>query len=88
MAIHPYELDKEAKDAARVRLASYLRSERDEEWGDLAIMLLVDVIEEQIGPLFYNLGIEASQKAMHEMADTFDVNLEALKRVPPAPSGR
>jgi uncharacterized protein (DUF2164 family) len=88
MAIHPYELDKEAKDAARVRLASYLRSERDEEWGDLAVMLLVDVIEEQIGPLYYNLGVESAQKAMREMTETFDVNLEALKRLPPAPSGR
>ncbi|MBM4410423.1 MAG: DUF2164 domain-containing protein [Chloroflexi bacterium] len=39
------------------RLATYLRRERDEEWGDLAVRLLFDTIEEQIASLHYNRGV-------------------------------
>jgi len=86
MPIQPHALEAEDKEHARARLAHYLRTERsDEEWGDLAIMLLLDTIEEQIGPLYYNNGITAAQKATRELADVFEVNLEALKRLPPAP---
>ncbi len=88
MAIEPYKLDKEEREHALTRLGNYLRSERDEEWGDLAVMLLLDDFEEQIGPLYYNRGIASAQKAAREMADTYDVNLEALKRLPPSPQGR
>ena len=84
MAIEPHALDKEERDHALLRLGNYLRSERDEEWGDLAVRLLFDAIEEQIGPLYYNRGIAAAQKAAREIAETYDVNLEALKRLPPA----
>ena len=43
--MEPYKLDKEERDAALVRIAAYLRRERDEEWGDLAVRLLFDTIE-------------------------------------------
>lgn len=88
MAIEPHKLEKEEREHALLRLGNYLRSERDEEWGDLAVLLLLDAFEEQIAPLYYNRGISSAQKAMREMADRSDDDLEALKRVPPAPSGR
>ncbi len=84
MAIEPHALEKEERDHALVRLAHYLRSERDEDWGDLAVRLLFDTFEEQVAPLYYNRGIAAAQKAARDMAERYDVNLEALKRLPPA----
>jgi uncharacterized protein (DUF2164 family) len=88
MAIEPHALDKEEREHALARLASYLRAERDEEWGDLAVLLLFDAFEEQIGPLYYNRGIAAAQKSMRDMADAVEENLEVLKRLPPPRSGR
>lgn len=83
--MEPYKLDKEERDAALVRIAAYLRRERDEEWGDLAVRLLFDTIEEQVAPLYYNRGIAQAQRATRELADVFEVNLESLKRLPKAP---
>lgn len=80
--MEPYKLDKDERDQAIHRLATYLRRERDEEWGDLAVRLLFDTIEEQIAPLHYNRGIAQAQRATRELADVFEVNLESLKRMP------
>lgn len=84
MALEPHQLEKDERDQAVTRLAAYLRCERDEEWGDLAVRLLFDTFEEQIAPLHYNRGISQAQRATRELADVFDVNLESLKRLPKA----
>lgn len=78
----PHKLDKPERTDAIARLTAYLRKERDEEWGDLAVRLLFDTFEEQIAPAYYNLGITQAQRATRELADVFEVNLEALKRMP------
>lgn len=80
--MEPYKLEKDEREQALHRLATYLRRERDEEWGDLAIRLLFDTIEEQIAPLHYNRGVAQAQRATRELADVFEVNLESLKRMP------
>lgn len=80
--MEPYRLEKDEREQAIRTLATYLRRERDEEWGDLAVRLLFDTIEEQIAPLHYNRGIAQAQRATRELADVFEVNLESLKRMP------
>lgn len=80
----PHELDREEKEHAAIRLASYLRAERDEEWSDLAVQLLLAEVEEQLGPFFYNRGILDAQRALATINETIEVNLDALKRLPPA----
>lgn len=80
--MEPYKLEKDEREQALHRLASYLRRERDEEWGDLAVRLLFDTIEEQIAPLHYNRGVAQAQRATRELADVFEVNLDSLKRMP------
>lgn len=80
--MEPYKLEKEEREQAIHRLTTYLRRERDEEWGDLAFRLLFDTIEEQIAPLHYNRGVAQAQRATRELADVFEVNLESLKRMP------
>lgn len=83
--MEPHQLDKDERAAALTRIAAYLRRERDEEWGDLAVRLLFDTIEEQVAPLYYNRGIAQAQRATRELADVFEVNLESLKRLPKTP---
>lgn len=80
--MEPFKLDKDERNDAIRRLATYLRKERDEDWGDLAVRLLFDTFEEQIAPAYYNLGIAQAQRATRELADVFEVNLESLKRLP------
>lgn len=81
----PWELDKQEREHAIYRLRKYLNAERgEEEWGELAATMLFDTFEEQIGPLFYNRGVSDAQKAVAELADSFDVNIGALKRMPAA----
>ncbi len=82
MAIEPHQLDRDEREQALTRLAAYLRRERDEEWGDLAVRLLFDTFEEQVAPLYFNRGIERAQRATRELADVFEVNLESLKQPP------
>ena len=80
-----WELDREEREHALFRLRQYLQAERgDEEWGELAVTLLLDVFEEQIAPLYYNRGITTGQRALRELADSFEVNTDALKRLPPS----
>jgi uncharacterized protein (DUF2164 family) len=83
MPTPPIDLTPEEKQHIRERIASYLRSERDEEWGELAVHLLADHLAEQIGPVFYNKGIDVAIKGAREQADRLEVNLDALKRMPP-----
>ena len=80
--MEPYKLEKDEREQALTRLTAYLRRERDEEWGDLAVRLLFDTIEDQIAPLHYNRGVSQAQRATRELADVFEVNLESLKRLP------
>ena len=81
----PWELDSGEREHAIYRLRKYLNAEREEEWGELAATMLFDTVQEQLGPLFYNRGVEEAQRAVAELADSFDVNIGALKRMPPSP---
>lgn len=82
----PWELDREEREHALFRLRKYLRDQYDEEeWGDLAVTMFLDTLEEQIAPLYYNRGITTAQRAMREFADTFEMNTDALKRYPQPP---
>lgn len=82
----PWELDKEEREHALFRLRKYLHEQYGaEEWGDLAVTLLLDTFEEQVAPLYYNRGITTAQRAMREFADAFEVNTDALKHYPKEP---
>jgi uncharacterized protein (DUF2164 family) len=80
----PWELDKEEREHALFRLRKYLHDQYgSDEWGDLAVTMLLDTFEEQVALLYYNRGINTAQRSMREFADTFEVNTDALKRTPP-----
>lgn len=57
-------------------LKNYFEQEKDEQLGDLAAGLLLDFIAEELGPIFYNAGIEASYQFMNEkIEDLFGIQV-------------
>ena len=79
------ELGREQRDDAVERLRVYFARERGEELGELAATLIYDFVAEQLGPHFYNKGIEDAQALVARFADSLDADLEAAKRLPPRP---
>ena len=53
---------------AQRRLQEYFAAERGEQLGELATMLLFDYIAEEIGPFFYNKGLDdANRRVVDEV---------------------
>ena len=57
------ELRREEREDALVRLRAYFGRERGEEPGELGAILIYDFVAEELGPYFYNKGIEDAQGA-------------------------
>ncbi len=76
------------REDALERLRAYFGRERGEELGELGAALLFDFIAEQLGPHFYNKGIEDAQALVARFADSLDADLDAAKRLPPRPDTR
>ncbi|PGS50200.1 DUF2164 family protein [Bacillus sp. AFS041924] len=51
------------------QLQTYFLQERDEELSELSSILLLDFISQKLGPMFYNKGIEDSQRFMTERVE-------------------
>lgn len=64
-----FEIPKDKKAKMVESIKAYFANERDEEMGDLAAMLLLDFIAEEIAPVFYNLGVEDSHVYIGEKLD-------------------
>lgn len=64
-----FELTKEKKAGMVESIKRYFSEERDEEIGDLAAMLMLEFIMEEIAPVFYNLGVEDSHTYVDEKLD-------------------
>ena len=82
------ELGREEREDALVRLRAYFGRERGEELGELGAILIYDFVAEEVGPYFYNKGIEDAQALVERFADSLDADLDAAKRFPPRPGAR
>lgn len=51
------KIDKEKKDEMISAIKAYFQKEKDEDIGDLAAVLLLDFIIEELAPEFYNQGV-------------------------------
>ncbi|WP_088071371.1 DUF2164 family protein [Gottfriedia luciferensis] len=63
------KLSSEQQKFAIHQLQKYFMQEKDEELSELSSMLLLDFITEKLGPMFYNKGIEDSQRFMSERVE-------------------
>lgn len=62
-------LSKEQKDQAIADIKEFFLSERDEEIGDLAAILLLDFFTEKLASTYYNLGIADAKAMLSEKLD-------------------
>ncbi|MBW8383670.1 MAG: DUF2164 domain-containing protein [Youngiibacter sp.] len=62
-------LSKEKKEGLISEIRTYFLAEREEELGELAAALLLDFIEEKLGPEFYNQGVQDSYILMKDRVE-------------------
>jgi uncharacterized protein (DUF2164 family) len=86
--VDPLKLNDEDRQQAQRRLQEYFLSERDEELGELAVILLFDFIAEEVGPYFYNKGLDDANRRVEQLLAGIGEDLEAWKRFPPGPVRR
>ncbi|AZB44428.1 DUF2164 domain-containing protein [Bacillus sp. FJAT-42376] len=60
------KLKKEAKADMISKLQDYLYKEWDEEIGDLAAEIFLEYIGNELGPYFYNQGVEDARALLNE----------------------
>lgn len=60
------KISKEAKDEMITAIKRYFLNERDEDLGDLASSLILDFFIEELGPRFYNQGIQDAYGYMQD----------------------
>ena len=70
------------------KLKAYFREERDEDLGDLAANLLLDFIELEIGPVFYNQGVKDAKAKTVTAFATLTEEMDYLEKLVPKPGGK
>lgn len=76
-------LTKELKDHILDTLKAYFIDERDEDIGDIAAINLLDFISKEIGPHFYNLGVNDAKDMLEQKMMNLEEDIESLKRSVP-----
>lgn len=70
------KLKKEQKDEMLLLIKQYFLEHRDEEIGDLAAIMFLDFITDQLAPEFYNQGIYDSYTFMNDkLEDLFGIQI-------------
>ncbi|SET59660.1 Uncharacterized conserved protein, DUF2164 family [Oceanobacillus limi] len=64
-----FELTKQQKEEMIEQIQHYFQTERNEELGNLAAMLLLEFFMEKLAPVFYNQGVEDSHTYLAEKLD-------------------
>jgi uncharacterized protein (DUF2164 family) len=74
------KFSKEQKQEIIESIQHYFHQERDDEIGELAAELMLDFFLKQIGPHFYNQGVQDAKEMTLEKMMSMEVDIEALKR--------
>jgi len=70
----PFELSYEQKEDMTNMIHEYVQREHSEHLGNLEAMLLLDFFIENIGPIFYNMGVEDSHAFLTDkLDDVFEI---------------
>lgn len=78
-----HKLTPDERKQALGRLQAFFLDQRDEELSELGAALLLDFIEEQLGPYFHNQGVRAAKQLVGRVASALDEELDGLERLPP-----
>ncbi len=62
-------LNAEQKKAMAAAIKSFFLSEREEEIGDLAAMLVLDFVTKELAPAFYNQGVADATRYIAERVE-------------------
>jgi uncharacterized protein (DUF2164 family) len=74
---------REDKAQITYKLIEYFREEREEEIGELAAGMLLDFIEREIGPVFYNRGVRDAKSKSITILATLTEELDFLEQLVP-----
>jgi len=77
---NPLELNIAQKEDALGLIRKYLREEWDEEIGDLKAELFWSFLQEKMGKLYYNKGVEDAQRFWALRTEDMMVDLDQLKQ--------
>lgn len=79
---------KEERAHIVAKIRQFFQDERDEELGELPAVMLLDFIEKEIGPFFYNRGVrEAKSKTLAAFASLTE-ELDYLEMLVPKKPGK
>lgn len=69
-----FEITKEQKDEMAGLIKGYFETERGEDIGHLASLLILDFFVDELAPLFYNIGVEDSHAYLSsKLDDIFEI---------------
>jgi uncharacterized protein (DUF2164 family) len=77
------EKQKEEKAAMIQKLKEFFEEEREESLGDLPAALLADFIENEMGPLFFNRGVQAAKAKALGILANLDEELDFVEMILP-----
>lgn len=83
MAERPFDIDRDERADAVRRIRAYFDRERDEPLGELGATLLFEFVRDELGPLFYNLGLDDARALIARSGDSLEADLDAARRFPP-----
>lgn len=76
------KLDREERAESIRALRRWFKEERGEDVGDLAAGMLLDLVEEQIAPAFYNKGLDDAKAAALKVQAAVEEEIDALRAAP------
>lgn len=74
------KISKENKEQMINKIQEYYFRERSEEISHLAADILLDFIKKDLGPYFYNQGIQDASKLVEQKMMSIEEDLQSLAR--------
>ncbi|MEK6986370.1 MAG: DUF2164 domain-containing protein [Candidatus Thermoplasmatota archaeon] len=72
----------ERRSDAVARIQEHFRAERGEALGELGATLLLDFVERELGPAFYNQGVRDAKARVAQSHNLLAEELDVLEVVP------
>jgi len=83
VAERPFDIDRDERADAIARIRAYFERERDEPLGELGATLIFEFVRDELGPLFYNLGLDDARALIARSMDSLEADIDAARRLPP-----